>query len=122
MTVSYWMNRLQSLPADKPLFVTLNPPTPPAPELTFGHYVYDHPQFDHAAMAAQEKLKQLQGTRNIWFCGAWTGFGFHEDGLQSAVRVCDAISQVSAQSVSEKSSEKSSEPASEAPSKPEAAA
>jgi predicted NAD/FAD-binding protein len=126
MTVSYWMNRLQSLPADKPLFVTLNPPTPPAPELTFGHYVYDHPQFDHAAMAAQEKLKQLQGTRNIWFCGAWTGFGFHEDGLQSAVRVCDAISQVSVQSVSEKSSEKSSEPASEpaseAPSKPEAAA
>jgi predicted NAD/FAD-binding protein len=71
-------------------------------------------------------LKQLQGTRNIWFCGAWTGFGFHEDGLQSAVRVCDAISQVSVQSVSEKSSEKSSEPASEpaseAPSKPEAAA
>lgn len=114
MTVSYWMNRLQSLPVDKPLFVTLNPARPPAPELTFGHYVYDHPQFDYTAMIAQEKLTQIQGTRNVWFCGAWTGFGFHEDGLQSAMRVSEAIRQMPLQN--------SADTSSETPLKPEAAA
>jgi predicted NAD/FAD-binding protein len=96
MTVSYWMNRLQNLDADKPVFVTLNPAEPPAPELTYGHYVYDHPQFDGGAIEAQKKLASLQGTRRTWFCGAWTGFGFHEDGLQSALRVTDGLAQIGA--------------------------
>lgn len=91
MTVSYWMNRLQNLDESKPLFVTLNPPTQPRPELTFGHYEYDHPQFDRAALSAQKILPSIQGKNRLWFCGAWAGFGFHEDGLQSAMRVCEGL-------------------------------
>ena len=93
MTVSYWMNRLQNIDPSKPLFVTLNPPTPPAADKTFGHYVYDHPQFDSAALAAQNRLPSVQGSNRAWFCGAWTGFGFHEDGLQSALRVVEGLKQ-----------------------------
>jgi uncharacterized protein len=91
MSVSYWMNRLQNLDYDKPVFVTLNPARPPAADKTFGHYVYDHPQFDAAAIQAQKKLSLIQGINRTWFCGAWCGFGFHEDGLQSALRICKAI-------------------------------
>lgn len=91
VAVSYWMNLLQNLPQDKPLFVTLNPAEPPREALTFGHYIYDHPQYDLAALRAQEVLPALQGARNTYYCGAWTGYGFHEDGLQSAVRVCAAL-------------------------------
>ncbi len=94
MTVSYWMNRLQNIDESTPLFVTLNPPTPPAEALTFGHYEYDHPQYDHAALLAQKNLPSIQGKRDVWFCGAWTGYGFHEDGLQSALRVCRGIAQL----------------------------
>ena len=91
MTVSYWMNRLQNLDYNKPLFVTLNPIIPPAPDKVYGQYEYDHPQFDGAALDAQRKLPKIQGTNRTWFCGAWTGFGFHEDGLQSALRITEAI-------------------------------
>ena len=91
MTVSYWMNRLQNLDYNKPLFVTLNPIIPPAPDKVYGQYEYDHPQFDGAALDAQRKLPKIQGINRTWFCGAWTGFGFHEDGLQSALRVTEAI-------------------------------
>ena len=91
MTVSYWMNRLQNLDYNKPLFVTLNPIIPPAPDKVYGQYEYDHPQFDGAALDAQRKLPKIQGVNRTWFCGAWTGFGFHEDGLQSALRVTEAI-------------------------------
>jgi predicted NAD/FAD-binding protein len=94
MTVSYWMNRLQNIDESTPLFVTLNPPIAPAEELTFGHYEYDHPQYDHAALQSQKNLPSIQGKRDIWFCGAWTGYGFHEDGLQSALRVCRGIAQL----------------------------
>ena len=87
VTVSYWMNRLQNINKKYPLFVTLNPPEPPASELTFGYFEYDHPQFDRNAFAAQSNLSSIQGNRNSWFCGAWAGFGFHEDGLQSAQRI-----------------------------------
>ena len=95
MTVSYWMNLLQNLDNDKPVFVTLNPAVPPAAEKTFGHFVYDHPQFDKAALRAQETLDTIQGMNGVWFCGAWTGYGFHEDGLQSAIRVCEGLEAVS---------------------------
>lgn len=95
MTVSYWMNLLQNLDNDKPVFVTLNPAIPPAAEKTFGHFVYDHPQFDRAALQAQQALDTIQGMNGVWFCGAWTGYGFHEDGLQSALRVCDGLEATS---------------------------
>ncbi len=83
--VTYWMNKLQHIDEAHPLFVTLNPDHPPAPDLTYGHYVYDHPQFDQDAVMAQSRIKQRQGENNTYFCGAWLGYGFHEDGLQSAV-------------------------------------
>ena len=71
MTVSYWMNRLQNLEYRHPVFVTLNPLTPPAADKTFGHYMYDHPQFDTGALQAQADLPDVQGSHRAWFCGAW---------------------------------------------------
>ncbi len=85
--LTYWMNKLQSLPANKPLFVTLNPETPPAVEDVFTELVFDHPQFDGAAAAAVRSIERIQGRSGIWFAGAWLGAGFHEDGLKSGLRV-----------------------------------
>ncbi|MGE0828330.1 MAG: NAD(P)/FAD-dependent oxidoreductase [Hyphomonadaceae bacterium] len=83
--VSYWMNRLQGIDENRPLFVTLNPPTPPRAELTFAKLSYDHPQFDASALAAQTAVQSLQGANRAWFAGAWLGNGFHEDGLTSGL-------------------------------------
>ncbi|MBR0789491.1 FAD-dependent oxidoreductase [Bradyrhizobium manausense] len=91
VAVTYWMNRLQGIDAGKPLFVSLNPPFEPAPELTFGQYLCEHPQYDAAAFAAQKRLGEIQGQRHTWFCGAWTGYGFHEDGLRSGLGVAEAL-------------------------------
>ncbi|MGF6768904.1 putative NAD/FAD-binding protein [Paraburkholderia sp. GAS199] len=85
--VSYLVNQLQPLPFKTPLVVTLNPVTQPAPGTELRRFVYDHPLFDLAAIDAQQRLPSLQGTRRTWFAGAWTGYGFHEDGLKSALRV-----------------------------------
>lgn len=84
--VTYDMNRLQGISADKPLFVTLNPTRQPDPALTFGRYQYDHPQFTAPGMAAQRIFNRIQGVRHTWFAGAWLGYGFHEDGLRSGLR------------------------------------
>jgi uncharacterized protein len=91
IAVTYWMNRLQGIDMEKPLFVSLNPPFAPAPELTFGKYVCEHPQYNAAAFAAQQRLSEIQGRRHTWFCGAWTGYGFHEDGLRSGLAVAEAL-------------------------------
>jgi hypothetical protein len=91
VTVSYWMNRLQNIDRSKPVFVTLNPFQAPREELTFARYVYDHPQFDAAAIAAKSRLAEIQGVNNTWFCGAWRGHGFHEDGLASGLDVARAL-------------------------------
>jgi len=85
--VSYWMNALQGLDKTRPLFVTLNPETPPEEALTFGRYSYAHPQFSRDALAAQHGVTARQGQRNTWFAGAWLGYGFHEDGLASGLDV-----------------------------------
>ena len=87
VSLSYWMNNLQNINKEKPLFVTLNPIDPIAKNDIFGEYEYEHPIFDSEAVKAQEKLKDIQGKRNLWFCGAWTKYGFHEDGLNSAINV-----------------------------------
>jgi predicted NAD/FAD-binding protein len=92
--VTYWMNRLQGIDDDKPLFVSLNPPFAPAPGLTFGKYMCEHPQYNAAAFAAQKRLGEIQGRRHTWFCGAWTGYGFHEDGLRSGLAVAEALGAV----------------------------
>jgi uncharacterized protein len=85
LCLSYWMNKLQNLDPSRPVFITLNPETAPAPELTFHAYAFDHPQFDAAAEAAVRSLKRMQGKDGLWFAGAWMGRGFHEDGLKSGL-------------------------------------
>ncbi len=89
--VTYWMNRLQGLKTEKPLFVTLNPPREPAEGSVVRAFLYDHPLFDSAALAAQDQIWRLQGHRDTWFCGAYMGSGFHEDGLQSGLAVAEAL-------------------------------
>jgi predicted NAD/FAD-binding protein len=91
VAVTYWMNQLQGIEHDKPLFVSLNPPFEPASELTFGKYKCDHPHYNATAFAAQKRLGEIQGRRHTWFCGAWTGYGFHEDGLRSGLAVAEAL-------------------------------
>lgn len=92
--VSYWLNRLQGLQTPEPLFVTLNPPSPPPVKHTIAAFAYDHPNFNARALAAQDELWHLQGHRNTWFCGSYFGFGFHEDALQSGLAVAEALSGV----------------------------
>ena len=87
LSVTYWMNRLQGIAADKPLFVTLNPKRRIAPDKVFDVHQFAHPVFDRAAIAAQTAVQLMQGRRGTWFCGAHLRNGFHEDGLASAVHV-----------------------------------
>jgi hypothetical protein len=89
--VSYWMNRLQRLDPQRPVFVTLNPDEPPAAAQTFARFTYDHPQFNQAALAAQEAIFRMQGAHRTWFAGAWLGHGFHEDGLASGISVAQHL-------------------------------
>jgi uncharacterized protein len=93
-TVSYWMNRLQNLKTDRQLFVTLNPTRPPHAGTIFHSEMYEHPLIDAAALAAQRRLWSLQGRNRTWFCGAYFGAGFHEDGLQSGLAVAEALGGV----------------------------
>lgn len=87
----YLINRLQPLPFDVPVIVSLNPLFEPASALVQGEFHYAHPVFDRRAIAAQARLAALQGRSDTWYCGAWTGHGFHEDGLVSALAVCRAL-------------------------------
>lgn len=89
VAVTYWMNRLQPLATQREFFVTLNPPRP----LADVHEIRDfrHPVMDAAATAAQRDLHTIQGERGVWVCGAWTGYGFHEDGLESGLAVGAAL-------------------------------
>jgi predicted NAD/FAD-binding protein len=89
--VTYWMNRLQRLDTAEPLFVTLNPARPIAPEHVLWQGVYAHPCFTPEALAAQKRLSMVQGRGNIWFAGAWVGAGFHEDGLKAGLDAAEAI-------------------------------
>lgn len=91
VAVSYWMNRLQGIDPAKPLFVTLNPDREPRPDLVFGEFSYDHPQFGTDAMEVQARLKAIQGDNHTYFAGAWTGYGFHEDGLSSGIAAAQAL-------------------------------
>jgi predicted NAD/FAD-binding protein len=87
----YLINRLQPLPWRTPVVVSLNPSRQPDPAKVLGTYDYSHPVFDAAAIAAQRRLAQIQGCSNTWFCGAWTRYGFHEDGLMSGLAVSAAL-------------------------------
>lgn len=87
VSVSYLMNRLQPLPFEQPVVVSLNPFIEPDPARVIARVDYAHPLFDGPAIDAQARLPEIQGRDRLWYCGAWTGYGFHEDGLASAVRV-----------------------------------
>ena len=91
LCVSYWMNRLQGIADDRPLIVTLNPVRNPRPGSVIDSVTFEHPLFDTGALAAQRDFWAIQGQRNTWYCGAWFGAGFHEDGLQSGLAVAEAI-------------------------------
>lgn len=92
--VTYWMNKLQGIDPNKPLFVTLNPHREPAAASVVKRVAYRHPLFDARAMLAQRELWSLQGVRNTWFCGAYFGDGFHEDGLQAGLAVAETLGDV----------------------------
>jgi uncharacterized protein len=83
--VHYLINRLQPLPFHTPVIVSLNPVREPRADRVIREFAYSHPLFDQAAIHAQRALPSLQGERNTWFAGAWTGYGFHEDGLKSGL-------------------------------------
>lgn len=87
VSLSYWMNNLQPLNTTTPVIITLNPAREPDPALVYDRYNFEHPVFDQKAIEAQSKIDNIQGTNNTWYCGAWQRYGFHEDGLLSAVNV-----------------------------------
>ncbi|HXQ15869.1 MAG TPA: FAD-dependent oxidoreductase [Caulobacteraceae bacterium] len=94
LCVTYWMNLLQDLPRKTPLFVTLNPIRAPDPAKVIRTEHYDHPLFDAAALRAQKRLWSVQGEGGVWWCGAYCGAGFHEDGLQAGLAVAEALGGV----------------------------
>jgi predicted NAD/FAD-binding protein len=89
--VSYLINKLQPLPFKTPVVVTLNPAREPDPAKVLAEFDYAHPIFDGPAIAAQQNLASVQGENGIWLAGAWGSFGFHEDGLKSALRVVNGM-------------------------------
>ena len=92
VSVSYLINRLQPLPFKTPLIVSLNPQREPQSARVIAEFDYAHPIFDGPAIASQRELPAISGADRVWFCGAWNGYGFHEDGLKSALAVANALS------------------------------
>ena len=92
--LTYWMNSLQPIPKDDPLFVTLNTKRTIREELIHDQVTLRHPVYDLAALEGQRQVSELNGAQNTWYCGAWMKNGFHEDGLSSAVDVVRAIRSV----------------------------
>jgi predicted NAD/FAD-binding protein len=87
VAVHYLINRLQPLPTDTPVIVSLNPLQEPDPALVHGEFHYSHPVFSRQAVGIQRQIAAANGRDGIWLAGAWLGYGFHEDGLASALRV-----------------------------------
>jgi predicted NAD/FAD-binding protein len=91
LSLSYWMNNLQPLNTSTPIIVTLNPSREPSKNLVYDEYWFDHPLFDRKAIEAQKKMDSIQGKDRFWFCGAYQRYGFHEDGLLSAVNIAEKM-------------------------------
>jgi predicted NAD/FAD-binding protein len=89
--VSYLINKLQRVPFESPVVVTLNPPIAPDARRVIAEFDYEHPMFGPGSAAAQAALASIQGERGLWFCGAWAGHGFHEDGLKSGMAVANSL-------------------------------
>lgn len=98
--VTYWLNRLQNLQTDKNIFVSLNPHERPDPAVTYERIILAHPQFNPTTLQARKQLLKddkeggFQGKDGLWFCGAWTGYGFHEDGCRSGFDVATKLTGV----------------------------
>ncbi len=90
-TLTYHVNRLQGIISSTPLLVTLNQDDVIDPERVIARMDYEHPVLGPATVAAQRRRDEINGTRRTWFCGAYWGYGFHEDGVRSAVEVCSAL-------------------------------
>jgi len=89
----YLLNRLQPLPFTQPVLVSLNPVQAIDPAKVVAAFDYAHPVFDLSAIRAQREVSALQGQSHTYFCGAWTGYGFHEDGLKSGLAVAQLLRQ-----------------------------
>lgn len=89
--LTYDLTTLQRLPGSRRYLVSLNAEDRVDPRTVLGSFDYAHPVFDTAAIDAQRRLAESDGTANTWYCGAWLGYGFHEDGMASAVRVARAL-------------------------------
>jgi predicted NAD/FAD-binding protein len=89
--VSYWMNQLQRLDTTTQYIVSLNPPRPPRADTILYQTEYEHPLYTPATIEAQQRLPQIQGRSRIWWAGAWTAYGFHEDGFKSGLQAVAAI-------------------------------
>ncbi|MBI3349070.1 MAG: FAD-dependent oxidoreductase [Burkholderiales bacterium] len=87
----YLLNQLQPLPWQQPVVVSLNPLRQPDPARVIGRYDYAHPVFDDAAVRAQARLPEIQGVGGVWYAGAWTRYGFHEDGLLSGLTAAQQL-------------------------------
>ncbi|MDH4428296.1 MAG: FAD-dependent oxidoreductase [Acidovorax sp.] len=90
----YLINQLQPVPFAQPVVVSLNPVRDIDAAQVIGSYEYAHPVFDGPAIRAQRQVSNIQGRSRTWFCGAWTGYGFHEDGLKSGLAVADSLRAV----------------------------
>ncbi|MEA2807703.1 MAG: uncharacterized protein QOG78_2915 [Rhodospirillaceae bacterium] len=91
VSVTYWMNRLQNLPENTPLFVSVNPGRAPLPATAHARFSFDHPMYDAAAIRAQRDLHRIQGVRDTYFCGSYCGYGFHEDALAAGLDVAEQL-------------------------------
>ncbi len=89
VSLSYWMNRLQPLTTEETMIVSLNADA--APKNLHHEVTYEHPHFNQKAISAQKSLAHIQGRGGIFYCGAWTRYGFHEDGILSAVRLAETL-------------------------------
>ena len=91
IAVTYWMNNLQNIDNNYPLFVTLNPNQEISEDKIFAKFNYEHPIFDEAAVKSQSKIDKIQGLDRIYFCGAYQKYGFHEDGISSAIKAINKL-------------------------------
>ena len=85
------MNNLQNIDHNFPLFVTLNPNQEISEDKIFAKFIYEHPIFDSCAVAAQDRIQEIQGLDRFYFCGAYQKYGFHEDGISSAINAINKL-------------------------------
>ena len=90
-SLTYWMNLLQKINNSLNLFVSLNPYITPIKSLTYKKIIYEHPIFNTQTNEAQKKMTEIQGKNNIFYAGAWLRYGFHEDGIMSAVNISSLL-------------------------------